>query len=1146
MKRGAWFILCLICGLQLSAQNLIDLHPATKNGKWGFINRSGAFVIQARYERCIPFETRDYTWVQLENKQYIIGRDGEVLNQISVSDIVDIKDDYIIFKRDMRFGVMHKDGHIIIHPIYLNISYVNSTNQFIVYAEDGYGLMNANGLSILKSTFRSLRFERQFYLAKIDSLTFTVYNPKGQQLIEEPLLAVEVESPYLVGKDSNELLVFYDSLGNELIRGPYTDIKKVHQEHFVLETVDTPYLYDASEGLIVDSNYIDYMFFNQECILVRSTAGLYGLWDVDKNSLVMKAELESIANFDTLNLYKIRQNGRFGLADNNYNIIVPSTFDDIGPVKQEKFIITRKNNVFGIIDLQGTEIFKPRFSFINIDESVIKTRNSNGVYLFEHNGLGQITDSILFTNVAAVNLGGQIQVNMDGNRSGVGTSRGQVSRFWDQVKGKWGLRDSTGNTIIAPTFDDIIKIDGTPYVYASVDVPNYVLRTPVFRIKVKKLYTLVNEDQFKIVGQTKNYYIDTASLRDTSLAVTRFMAMNTKFYLMQKASERTKNINSGFIGDFHEGMARVFIGSRYGISKKKYKKQKRVASISTYLRLFDFDITLRGRSTPVRQYSIMGRGTWVYIDVNGDYVLPFDLFKDLALEEPQDFKHGKAIVGSAGKYGIINQQMNFVVNAKHHKITRLKGSNDSLFKVVTSQALYGYVSETGELISEPLYPFASDYTSGFAFVKHGAGLTLLNKSGTKIYHFDGGRKHTSFSDGYAGLATTHRFAIIDSFGISRTPELFSRVGQMKSGLMPCNRKGYYGYIDRSGNFKIPSIYSKAYAFHGDVAIVRTGLRRKKRKYQDDKIAKRRYGVINSSNEYVVKPKYQKIWQFDVHGYAIVKRRGKLGLIDTSGRLLLKTKFKKIFTSKDAIVGMKANGYCYFYTSNGKYLRKLPGKVQSAFRNGYIVIKKRKGYGLASETGQWVLQPVYGKLSTVSNGMLACQDRYQILVLNTSGDTLSRFNGRFIDGFYNGWLLTKSGNQFAYRSPYGQLGFNTLFDIAEPLYSGQSVVALDKKYGVIDSNGYYRIFPEYSRIYDRTDGVYRVMKQHHVGLCDLQGRFIIAPQCEDISYIADDDIYVFKYNNRFGYFNKDGSLIYTDPGLDLIYNSVESGTGTHSK
>ena len=53
-----------------------------------------------------------------------------------------------------------------------------------------------------------------------------------------------------------------------------------------------------------------------------------------------------------------------------------------------------------------------------------------------------------------------------------------------------------------------------------------------------------------------------------------------------------------------------------------------------------------------------------------------------------------------------------------------------------------------------------------------------------------------------------------------------------------------------------------------------------------------YGFINSRNEYVIKAQYEEVYEFG-RGFAQVKKNGKWGLIDTTGKTIIPCSYDEL-------------------------------------------------------------------------------------------------------------------------------------------------------------------------------------------------------------------------------------------------------------
>ncbi len=236
---------------------------------------------------------------------------------------------------------------------------------------------------------------------------------------------------------------------------------------------------------------------------------------------------------------------------------------------------------------------------------------------------------------------------------------------------------------------------------------------------------------------------------------------------------------------------------------------------------------------------------------------------------------------------------------------------------------YGYINKEGKMIIEPQFHYASNFKNGtaivdFAFVsdfgyphqlrppnsndiknwqehikKH-----VINTKGEII-----GEEPRSFSEGYAvflkeykgkNKSLRYKQGYVDSSGNLKIPPIYDFTNNFKEGL---GRVGYidksgkvkYGFINIEGDTVIPFIYTEAYDFNKEMALVRNeqynylfinkeGVKIIPNQFNmaypySDGVAcvadsNNLYGYIDKKGDWVIKPQYQKASSFS-EGFAII-------------------------------------------------------------------------------------------------------------------------------------------------------------------------------------------------------------------------------------------------------------------------------------
>lgn len=173
---------------------------------------------------------------------------------------------------------------------------------------------------------------------------------------------------------------------------------------------------------------------------------------------------------------------------------------------------------------------------------------------------------------------------------------------------------------------------------------------------------------------------------------------------------------------------------------------------------------------PVRK-----NGKYGYIDETGKEVIP------LIYDEAWGFSSGRAVIKLNDKEGLIDTKGNLVVNniydycssvCEDMIIVGINGKKNALDRK------YGYVDKNGNVIVEPTYSKAFDFSEGLAAVKINEKYGFIDKTGKLVIEAKYDYVYDSFQEGLAAVRLD----------------------------------GYYGYINKSGETVIPFIYDSAYSF----------------------------------------------------------------------------------------------------------------------------------------------------------------------------------------------------------------------------------------------------------------------------------------------------------------------------------------------
>lgn len=1094
---------CFCLGYSQADRTLL---PAKEKGLWGYIDLEKNWVISPRYNRCLPFEDRDYTWAQIGSTSYLIDKNGDYENTLTFANVVSISNEVILYRDSSKLGWYNRQNTHTYTAEYKSIKYIAKLQQLIIETAEGFGVIDLNNEEIILPVNDAVWALNDVYGVRKESKN-GVLSVSGDTILPLQFKNIEQFENYYVVRDFDEMQSIYFTNGKLMLSGSYDYLDYLTDDYFAAQRNGSWQLIYANDGTVRDSLARFYTIFGAGLISVFRD-NIQGIYATEKHDYLLQPIYQQINTQLNSTNYITKQGDLKALYAADGTPLTPHKYTFIGQYESPGFSLVRNEYSYGAIDSLGNEMLPCEYSHVALGEDhIAKAKRGNLISMYEFDENWKMTDSVLFKNSKTMNLGGTVSMS---NARGI-IPNSKLSDLWFlDTTGRWGLRDSSNTVVVRPVFSEIIKLKGSNYVLGVIRTSRRISVTRSVDLTQRAQYALIDEINFKKVTPYNLKYIDTANIRDTLLQVFRVMMGNGYMATVRKDNGKMIAYQSKYIGDFTEGYARIFVGTKWFAHTSRVRFVG-VIPVLQYANEFNFRVT-RSRYTDKMLYE--GVGYWAYIGPDGKYIRHPEYFKDQELYGAADFKKGRAIVMKKdSSHGMLNYRGNYVLQPIYKKIEYLAQANDTLLLTETKSTRYGYVTTTGELIASPQYRNLKPFSNGFAWAYSDGSTTLLSKQG-EVKTMPGRYKTSPFSNGYAGYAETYRYAVIDSNWNMTTPFLYSKVGSTSQELIPVRRKGTYGYLDESGQYVIQPQFSLAEPFVNGIALVRLKA----------KNGKAPYGYINVNGDFVIKPKYQKAWTMNDKGYAIVKKNGKLGVINSLGKKVIPTSYKKVYLNDGKFVGANAMK-CVVYDSTGKKIKRIVGRARDGYHDGVLVVQRTGRYATYDTRGNKTLPYKYKGLRPFENGVSACQKARTITIIDTYGDTLSTMFGLCRSGFSAGFLVVKQGNSYAYLDKYGNNRFNLTFQKANPFQDGLAIVKIDGKYGTINTDGFYQIEPTYDYIAEPTDGVSIVASNSTFGVCDLNNKYLISPECNAIDYDPAAQVFRYTYKNAYGYFTPDGQLVW---------------------
>jgi hypothetical protein len=303
---------------------------------------------------------------------------------------------------------------------------------------------------------------------------------------------------------------------------------------------------------------------------------------------------------------------------------------------------------------------------------------------------------------------------------------------------------------------------------------------------------------------------------------------------------------------------------------------------------------------------------------------------------------------------------------------------------------YGYMDATGVVLIEAQYEDASAFYEGLAIVSKASRYGLINKRNEQIIAF----KYLDISPNKGGfiLEDSSGYLLLDAQGqfLQQTPLQWEELQQTLSA---------YDWQEASVDLKRVPIYERILR-NSKVGLNKNGKVILAPKYDDvivsddsplfivkqgkslhyfDTTGKRQ--ELNGLEWFLSAP---ELALFTKEGYAVCSKSGKLGLIDTKGKLLLKHAYEAAQPFWGGLWPVQQNGKWGLIAIDGKVILPLVYQKITAFAPFGFLIEQDNKLGLIDASGKWILNPEYKTIKRLETNYFLAENQNGLGLFVTDG------------------------------------------------------------------------------------------------------------------------------------------------------------------
>lgn len=429
---------------------------------------------------------------------------------------------YYIYRENEQFGIIDKDGKIIIEAKYSNIVLPNPQKDvFICYNGNEPEVLNSKNEKMfteykevepikLKSVASTLSYEKDTLIYRIDKL-YGIINFEGKKITKDIYDSIEnlqpTEGKLLVSKDDKYGVI--DVNGNNLVKIEYDKI--------------------TSDGYYTEKDKYKKSGF---IVTVKTDDGFKNGYISYKGAKILENkynEIERISKQDEKNIYLIAsENGKYGLYKNSKNVITNDyqfmEYDD------NDIIILQKNKKYGAARIDGKIIIKLEQDKIESKGMYLYAKSSNANEVYDCNG-----------NVIDINFNRTIyKTENDSYR---------ISTILNNDITYYGIIDKDGNKLVDENYRYIEYLYGS-YFIATDDLGNFGVINSNGRVILELKYSSMQKIKGKNIVQVMEkdkgeYEFYSNEMKQIAVSKNPNIKVEKDYIVIQNEDEKMYFDNSG-------------------------------------------------------------------------------------------------------------------------------------------------------------------------------------------------------------------------------------------------------------------------------------------------------------------------------------------------------------------------------------------------------------------------------------------------------------------------------------------------------------------------------------------------------------------------------------------------------------------------
>lgn len=608
-----------------------------------------------------------YAPIAKDFKWGFIDKNGKMITGYEYNEALYFSEGLAPVRKDDKWGYINEKGEVAIDFIYDSVSaFEPETKLAWVIKDNKAGLIDTTGKFVVDLIYDKVGMFNEGMATVLLDGKMGCIDKEGNVVVDIKYDRITKFSNGLACVQLNKKLGFIDKENNIVVPLEYTSAVAFDSDYtFVKKENEDNFIVINKNNEIISKIECDSVSPIVDGVAIIEKDEMYNLVDIYGNKL-SNYEYEDYSEFSE-GLLAVQLDEMWGFVDTKGELVIPCVFDEVGDFSNG-IVNACYAGSWGFIDTKGEVVlpFKYNVSTVtNFNEgyAAVYADGFNCGFLNEIGEfvIGNITEKIIdYTDMAVVENYASMKKD-----------------------GKWGLYDKNGNLLIDHIYDEdlfvreerICTYDSETGLYGVLDVNGNIIADfkydKVFEYtNGMAIYSVVNEND-------EEYYYG---------------------FLDSEGNEITEAIYTGAWDFSTNGTATVEKDGEYFVINKKGET---ISNALTNYLITPFSNDLAG----FEDFSELCG----YVNLDGQVVI-----EPIYYDVNEFNEYGTAMVEDADeKMWLIDTKGNKVTDVGYDNMSRY--ICDGLIKV-EKDGLFGYIDYNGNVVVEPQYKDAKDFSDGLASV----------------------------------------------------------------------------------------------------------------------------------------------------------------------------------------------------------------------------------------------------------------------------------------------------------------------------------------------------------------------------------------------------------------------------------------------